>query len=388
MLSQLAGLLLFQIALVSPNAGLSGGDLLPAELGEWRASPGGSVLEKFSAAQVNTFAAGAIQAQSASRSAGADSAALNEFGFFGAQRRTYQHGHKTITVEAIRMKDSSAAYGAYTWYRQAGWREEFSVPHDPRSFQASVGPNEAVLQRNSYCLRILGAPPSHKELALAAAVLPSMQDEPMPSLAEYLPAAGMVHSSAKYAYGPQVFEHVVSQLPAMAVGFHMGAEAVAAEYHLPGKQPMTLVLVEYPTPQIARNFAKNLGAKNLGAKNLGAKNLGAKNLGSLNPASVRIRRKGPLLMIVPDAVVETDAEHLMDQVHYAMDGMWDEKVSSHKEPTFAQMIMSIFELCGILLVFCALSGVAYGGILALTRRKNPGYGFEGDAGFTSLNING
>ena len=369
--SQLAGLLLFQIALISPNAGLSGGDLLPAELGEWRAAPGSAGLEKFSAVQVNTFAQAAIQANSASRSAAADSAALSEFGFFGAQRRTYQQGHKTITVEAIRMKDSSAAYGAFTWYRQAGWREEFSVPHDPRSFQAAVGPNEAVLQRNSYCVRILGAAPNHKELARAAAVLPSMQEEPQPSLSAYLPTAGLVHASAKYAYGPQVFEHVVSQLPAMAVGFHMGAEAVAGEYHLPGKQPMTLVLVEYPTPQIARNFAKNLESVSA-----------ARNL-----PSPHIKRKGPLLMIVPNATVEADADHLIAQVHYAMDGMWDEKMPNFKEPTFAQMIMSIFELCGILLLFCVLSGLAYGGIRVLTRSKNQGYTFEGDADLISLHLN-
>jgi hypothetical protein len=358
--TQLAGLLLFQIALVSPNAGLSGGDLLPAELGEWRVPAGGAGLEKFSAAQVNVFASGA------------DSAALNEFGFFGAQRRTYQQGHKTITVEAIRMKDSSAAYGAYTWYRQSGWREEFSVPHDARSFQAAVGPSEAVLQRNSYCVRIIGTLPNHKELALAAAVLPSMQDEPQPPLAAYLPAAGLVHSSAKYAYGPQVFEHVVAELPAMSVGFHMGAEAVAGEYHLPGKQPMRLVLVEYPTPQIARNFAKNLETASSAA----------------NLAAVRIKRKGPLLMIVPNGVAEADATHLMDQVHYAMDGMWDEKTPNFKEPTFAQMIMSIFELCGILLVFCLVSGVIYGGIRVLTRSKKPGHGFEGDIDFISLDLNG
>ncbi len=372
--SLLAGLLLFQIALISPNVGpgigSNGGDLLPAVLGEWHAAPGpttGSAPEKFSASQVGVFAATA------------DSAALNEFGFFGAQRRQYRQGNRTITVEAIRMKDSSAAYGAFTWYRQAGWREEFSAPHDPRSFQAAIGPNEAVLQRNGFCLRVLGAQPGHKELALLAAVLPSFQDEPLPLLPGYLPAAGLVHSSAKYAYGPQVFghmfehmlghmsEHQVSQIPAMAMGFHMGAESVAAEYRLPGKQPMTLVLTEYPTPQIARNFAKNLE--------------------SLNLATMRMKRTGPLLMIVPDATPESDAQQLMSQVHYKMDGMWDEKMPNFKEPTFAQMIMSIFELCGILIVFCLLSGVVYGGIRVLTRSKKPGHGFEGDIDFISLNLN-
>jgi hypothetical protein len=355
MASLLAGLLLFQIALISPNAAPNAGDLLPADLGEWHA---GAPPQKFSAAQVGDFAT-------------ADAAALDEFGFFGAQRREYKQGSRTITVEAIRMKDSSASYGAYTWYRQAGWREEFSVDHDPRSFAAAIGPNEAVLQRNSYCVRILGVAPSHKELALAAAMLPSMANEPLPVLPNHLPPAGLVHGSAKYAYGPKVFERAVPQVPAMAVGFYMGAEAVTAEYRLPGKQPMNLVLIEYPTPQIARNIVKSLDAMSL--------------------TELRMKRIGPLLMIVPNIPVnspqEADAQRLIGQVHYEMAGMWDEKTPNFKEPSFAQMIMSIFELCGILLVFCLLSGLVYGGILALTRTKSKGHGFEGDADFISLDLN-
>jgi hypothetical protein len=366
----LAGLLLFQIALISPNAAPTSGDLLPAELGEWHAA---APPQKFSAAQVGDFAGDA-------------SAALDEFGFFGGQRREYQQGNRTITVEAMRMKDSSAAYGAYTFYRQPGWREESNAAHDPRSFEAAVGPNEAVLQRNSYCVRFIfdskqfdskqsdsrqGAAPTHKELALAAAMLPSMQNEPLPVLPSHLPVAGLVAGSPKYAYGPKVFAQIVPQVPAMAVGFYMGAEAMSAEYRMPGKPSMNLVLIEYPTPQIARNIVKNLDALNL--------------------TEVRMKRIGPLLVIVPNVPVnsplEADAQRLIGQVHYEMAGMWDEKTPNFKEPTFAQMIMSIFELCGILLVFCLLSGLVYGGILALTRSRSKGHGFEGNADFISLDLN-
>jgi hypothetical protein len=218
----------------------------------------------------------------------------------------------------------------------------------------------------------LGAQPNHKELALAAAMLPSMENEPLPSLASHLPDTGLVHGSPKYAYGPQAFGRVVPQVPAMAMGFHKGAEAIAAEYRLPGKQPLTLVLIEYPTPQIARSIVKNLD--------------------SLNLVEVRMKRIGPLLVLVPSIAAngpqEADAQRLMNQVRYEMAGMWDERMPNFKEPTFAQMIMSIFELCGILIVFCVLSGFAYGGIRVLTRSKNAGHGFEGDADFISLNING
>ncbi|SRR5579871_39154 len=353
MLSLLGGLLFFQIALISPNASPNGVDLLPADIAAWHAA---AAPEKFSVAQLNAFAT-------------ADNAAvLDELGFFGAQRRQYTGGKDIVTVEAIRMKDPSAAYGAFTWFRQTGWREETNSSHDPRAFQAAVGATDAVLQRNSYVVHISGVAATHQQLEAAAAALPSLENEPLPALASHLPASGLVGGSVKYAYGPQLFDRVVPGLPAMAMGFHLGAEVVAGEYRLPGKSPMTLVLVEYPTPQIARSLEKNLTSQNLNG--------------------AHVKRVGPLLAIVPGGASDADAARLIDQVHYEMAGMWDEKVSKIKEPSFAQMIISIFELCGILLVFCVLSGAAYGGIRVLTRSKNPGYAFEGDADFISLKING
>lgn len=352
----LGALLLFQVALVAPNSPPGAGDLLPAQMGEWRAVPDKS--QKFSSVEAGVFAPDA------------DAAALDEFGFLGAQRREYlqEKGARHITVDAIRMKDTTGAFGAFTWYRRAGWREDSNMSKDPRRFQAAVGKDEAVLQRNRFTLHVTGAQLTHEDLTQLVAALPSLEDEPMPPLGEFLPPEHMVLSSAKYAAGPQVFQRLAPQLPAMGMGFHMGAEAIAAEYHLPGKQPMTLVLALYPTPQIAKNFTKHLT--------------------ELNLPSVQLKRNGSLLMIVPDATRPADAEHLMSLVRYEMSVMWNQGILKDKQLTVPEMLTNIFALCGILLVFCAISGVVYGGIRVLVRRLYPDQFLDRDIEVIQLHLNG
>src|ERR1022692_5081812 len=143
MLSMLAGLLLFQIVLVSPNATPGTGDVLPADLGQWHAALAGKKVEKFSSVQVGAFASPT------------DAAALSEFGFLGAERREYRMMNsqgQPMIVEALRMRDATAAFGAFTWYRKAGWNEDLSQKTDARRFKAAIGPGEAVLQRNAFCI--------------------------------------------------------------------------------------------------------------------------------------------------------------------------------------------------------------------------------------------
>jgi hypothetical protein len=111
MVSTLAPLLLFQIALVSPVSTPGMGDVLPPLLGPWHAA---DAPKRFAGSQAADFAGGA------------DAAILREFGFVGGQRRDYAQGAKTMTVEAMRIHDSSGAFGVFTWYRKPGWRQEDS----------------------------------------------------------------------------------------------------------------------------------------------------------------------------------------------------------------------------------------------------------------------
>ena len=371
MLSTLAALLLFQIALVSPNATPGTGDVLPADLGQWHAALAGKKVEKFSSVQVGAFAAST------------DAAALTEFGFLGAERREYrmmdsQTGSKTaqpMIVEAIRMRDATAAFGAFTWFRHAGWNEDLSLKTDSRRFKAAVGPGEAVLQRNAFCIRVRNAAPTHQELAQLATALPSLDNEPLPEIGDFLPAEGMVKSSGKYVFGPLVLAQLAPGLPPSAIGFTMGAEVMTAEYRVPGRGPgspsshenVMLLLALYPTPQIAQKYAKELDALPL-----------------------HYKRSGALISIVPNvaanAAQESDADALLKRVHYTMSVMMNQGIRKPIEQNLAQMILAIFELCGILLVFSVLSGLAYGGLRVLFRRRYPGQIFDRDVEVIELHL--
>jgi len=364
MLSMLAGLLLFQIALVSPNAAPGASDVLPADLGQWHAALAGKKVEKFSSVQAGAFASAT------------DAAVLNEFGFLGAERREYRVVNPTgpgsqgqpMIVEALRMRDATAAFGAFTWYRQAGWNEDLSQKTDARRFRAAIGPGEAVLQRNAFCIRVRNAAPTHQELAELATALPSLDNEPLPEIGDFLPPEGLVKSSGKYVFGPQVLAQLVPSLPPGAIGFTLGAEAMTGEYRIGGRQQpasptVMLVLVLYPTPQIAQKYAKELDALN-----------------------VHYKRTGALISIVPEKVQKSEAEALLKRVHYTMSVMLNQGIRKPIEQNLAQMILGIFELCGILLLFSVLSGLAYGGLRVLFRRKYEGQIFDRDVEVIELRL--
>jgi hypothetical protein len=116
----------FQVTLVAPDMGQGGADLLPQQFSGWQAQK----TEKFAQTGLDALA-------------GADAPILREFGIWGAERKEYSQGGKRITVEALRMQDASAAYGAFTFYRQDDWRTEAAG-----GFHYASGGGQTVLLRN------------------------------------------------------------------------------------------------------------------------------------------------------------------------------------------------------------------------------------------------
>jgi hypothetical protein len=115
---------------------------------------------------------------------------------------------------------------------------------------------------------------------------------------------------------------------------------------------MTLALFEYPTQQIARQRLEDFNK----TPNLMAK------------------RSGPLVAAVLAPPNNNDAESLLAQVRYRANLTMDEYVPTHRD-NIGHLVVEAFELIGILLAFCAVSGIAFGG-WRLYRRKR---GVESDA---------
>jgi hypothetical protein len=335
-------LFLLQVALVSPQAARTGEDLLPNELPGWKADK----TEKFAPSDLARFLV-------------SDAPVVEEYGFLSGERKIYRGGSRAMTVEALQMRDASAAYGAFTYFRQLSWRPEIGTgaPPEPRRFHAAVGDSEGVLLRNSYVIRIRGAAPERPHLVALAAAMPTFEDEILPGIKDFLPLAGVVRTSLKYILGPAAFARLVPELPAAAIGFDQGAEVEVAQYRLAGKPPMTMVLALYPTPQIAGARAKTLGEH----------------------SSFAIRRTGSLVSIVLGSPPKADADLLLSRVRYEVSVAWNQGIAKHHEPTLGELIINIIILSAALVGFCIVSGALFGGLRVLSRRLYPGRGFDKEA---------
>ena len=116
---------------------------------------------------------------------------------------------------------------------------------------------------------------------------------------------------------------------------------------------MTLAVFSYPTPQIARerlvDFQRISGAM--------------------------VKRTGPLLAVILAPRDSNEAERLLGKVRYEPTITWNERVPTRRD-NIGDLVINAFELIGILLVFCVVAGVSYGGFRAFRRRSAAAGGGE------------
>src|SRR5580658_11049993 len=81
----------------------------------------------------------------------------------------------------------------------------------------------------------------------------------LPGLPAYLPTQSYVKNSAKYVVGPAALQSLEAPVPVELVGFDAGAEVVVGNYNSSGGEA-TLMLIAYPTPQIAAEHLRRIEA--------------------------------------------------------------------------------------------------------------------------------
>src|SRR5579872_1761430 len=188
-----------------------------------------------------------------------NAAVLKEYGFdsFESASYTRDDGRK-LTVRAARFSDASGAYGAYTYYKT------------PEMLIEKVGDGAASLNERVLFYRgnILVDVVFEKLSAMSAAELrelaqalplPVGNTRNLPSLPAYLPKLGYVKNTAKYVVGPVGLEKIGSPLPTQLVDFSVGSEVALGTYETSDGQA-NLILISYPTPQIAAEHLRQLDA--------------------------------------------------------------------------------------------------------------------------------
>jgi hypothetical protein len=304
----------------------------------------------------------------------ANAALLKEYGFTDFESAIYarEDGRK-LTLKAARFADATGSYGAFTYYKLPQMLKE-SIPDQAASL------NERVLfYRGNVLVDVvfekLSAMSAAELRELSEALpLPAGNSRNLPSLPAYLPKLGYVKNTAKYVVGPVGLEKISSPLPAQLVDFSVGSEVAMGTYQTSDGQA-TLILISYPTPQIAAEHLRQLDAARQSTpqqkESVATPNTPPVNVLPVTMGPVFDKRTGPMLVIATGAISSAEAKSLLSLVNYEADVTWNENTYTGKKNNLGNLILNIFLLCAILMAFSAVAGLAFGGIRIFFNRILP-----------------
>jgi uncharacterized protein DUF6599 len=303
-----------------------------------------------------------------------NAAVLKEYGFTGLESATYTRDDgRKLTLKAARFEDASGAYGAYTYYKTVPMLIE-------KIGDGAASLNERVL---FYRGNILVDAVFQKLSAMSAAELREMADGlPLPSgntrnlpgLPAYLPTQSYVKNSAKYVVGPSALRNVDAPIQAELVDFNAGAEVVVGNYNSSGGEA-TLMLIAYPTPQIAAEHLRRIEA----AHSQSSQTPGGTASANANPnlqGPIFDKRTGPIVVVVSGPISQAEGKSLLASVNYDANVTWNENTYFTKRDNLANLLVNVIILCFIIIGFALVAGVAFGGIRILSKRLFPDRVFE------------
>ena len=227
---------LLAVAALIPFQSASAQSVLPQSFADWTAPP---LAEKF---HVPTLVREV------------DAPVMQEFGYKTGESQKYLRGKEdALEVSLYQMTDPTAAYGVYTYFRPE------NMPSSTLTQYAAVSPTHALIVVGNFLVEVTGQHLNQSTEALSelvASVKPKSDPRPYPTISQHLPIEGEVPGSEHYVLGPVALQKFLPVGSGDWVGFSQGAEAIVARFRK-AKQEVTMLIVEYPTQQIA---AKRYGA--------------------------------------------------------------------------------------------------------------------------------
>jgi hypothetical protein len=274
----------------------------------------------------------------------------------------YISGEKKLDVGLQKYRDPSSAYEAYTAYLTDDMHP--STVGGP----SAIGAKDLFVLTGNIIIDIREQQnASTADLQQLSEIVARHADKaPLPPIRSYL-ADGFSDGTERYALGPAGLQNALISLHQTdyltlvpEVGFQSGAEVMLGEYHK-GKDSAVLLLIEYPTPQLAglhsKHFERALAAN-------------AKNAGT------RMERKGSLLSIVLAPTSAAYAEALRQAVNYETAVTWNEPTHTITDPPLTTTIAKIILATFLLMVIAIVLGIAFGGVRLLTKIFFPGKVFD------------
>jgi hypothetical protein len=297
---------------------------------------------------------------------------LREYGFQRLEKASYTRDDgRNLVIKAAVFADASGAYGAFTYY----YSEEMG--QETIGGQAAFLNNRVLFYQGNVLVDAVfdrTSVMSASQLRQLAGLLPLPADnkDKLPSLPTRLPKAAdknVEKNTTKYILGPVALDRVGSPLPSAMVDFKSGAEVVMARYAATAGDA-TLMLIEYPTPQIAAERLRQIDASH----QITQQQPGVAPILDVGPFFDA--RTGPIIVIAAGPLSKSEARSLMSAISYEADVTWNENTYVTKKDNLANFLFNAIVLCGIVVGLALVAGVAFGGLRVLVKRYFPDSVFD------------
>lgn len=273
--------------------------------------------------------------------ADADKDLWTEYQGDAAEKARYNGPIGPFSVTAWRLSDSTSALA---WFQQI--RPANCIPARD-SITLCTTPGAQVMAHQNYVLQFEGWRPLDKELTDLYAALPGTRSGGgLPKLPAFLPEKNRVRNSERYILGVQSLSRFEPRITPESVGFEDAAEAQFVLYKTPAGD-VALTLFHYPNPQLAKKYQAALERQ----------------------PGVAVRRNGSLVAVIPGAQDAKILAPIFDSIVYDLNFTWNEATKPPPMPDVAGMLISIFELTGLLLVICVGGGLLFAGLTIYLRRR-------------------
>ena len=297
-----------------------------------------------------------------------NAALLKEYGFTDFASATYLREGRKLTIKAARFNDVSGAFGAYTFYYQPEMRRE-AISDQGASFNQKVLFYRGNVLIDAVFEQVTAM--STAELRTLSSVLPMPSGSAgnAPPVLGYMPRQGYIKNTEKYVVGPLGYAQISAALPVNLIDFPQGAEVVLGRYKV-GAGEATLMVISYPTPQIAAEQMRKIDEAHTAAQ----QHPGDPSILQIGP--FYDKRSGPLLAVASGPISQSDARDLLGAVNYDADVTWSQNTFFDKKNNLANLLVNIILLCGILIGLALVAGLAFGGLRVAIGRLLPGRIFD------------
>lgn len=282
---------------------------------------------------------------------------LKECGLRALWNDTLTRGRDSINVDLLEFGDSSGAFSFYSLQTNSEMRTEAVGD------QATSSRSDFWMWQSNLVVHLSENGQAGKLRVILGKIARELSNQirqraELPSLVKQLPIHHQISGSVGYLLGPHGFQNLGIPILVSKLGFEKGAEISTAKYESPGGI-VQLLLISYPTPQMARMFyATEQSVAGL----------------LLNPSpsdKIFSKRAGPLVAIVLHAASADDAEKILNTIQYSANLTWDQMSPQEEVAAYLRKIVQSVMLTGLILMVTLGAGIVFGFIRLAFKRWSP-----------------